>query len=286
MKRSVASCVMFRSNVDSKTHNGTFTVPTTEARWHPGSKIACNCRWSPSTLQLLLATSLLCVSWCRQGRRQPTTRCWSPLHTTSIAQRSGTTTSNTWIGNGKRWSRECSITVLLRICTILSYKTHEKSFVLLSFTSDTLLGMYIIVKDQVCKKKIMQHKQQTIQKGARTIQRRVMDWTQSINRLYAWNTLALYCQNRIRHSALPARTPQECRAHIFRVNGRTCPRNHPVLDVTPARGKRLGDLLVDDELRWDVLGQLITQDFMLVTGEINFSTCFSNTTPAQICQNS
>jgi hypothetical protein len=147
--------------------------------------------------------------------------------------------------------------------------------------------MYIIVKDQVYnKKKIMQPKQQTMQKRASTTLRRVMDWTQAINRLYAWNTLALHGQNRIRHSALPARTPQECRAHILPVIGRTCPRNHPVLVATPARGKRLGDLLVDDELRWDVLGQLITQDFMLVIGEINFSTCFSNMTPAQICQNS
>jgi len=86
--------------------------------------------------------------------------------------------------------------------------------------------------------------------------------------------LAFHGQDRVEYAALPARTPQECRAQKLLVIGRTGPRNNPFgLHHLFAGTVRESEAdLVRDELRGDAMERLVSQYSMRVIDRTNFPT--------------
>lgn len=100
MKRSVASCFMSRSRVDSKNPSCTGTVLRQKRddvllpREHTSG-------WSPLRIDLSLPLPCAMAAGVRMGYGCSTMRCTSYRHTTNVAREDGTTTGSTWIWGGE-----------------------------------------------------------------------------------------------------------------------------------------------------------------------------------------
>ena len=103
-KPPVASYFMCRSRVDSQKRHGTGPAPPTEARCRPESRESWRMRVAPTSPSTFPCLPLPCAESAGTGKggRWSTVRCWSPRHTTSIAEEGGTTTGRTWRGGGKK----------------------------------------------------------------------------------------------------------------------------------------------------------------------------------------
>ncbi len=103
-KPPVASYFMCRSRVDSQKRHGTGPAPPTEARCRPESRESWRMRVAPTSPSTFPCLPLPCAESAGTGKggRWSTVRCWSPRHTTSLAELRGPTAGSTWTRDGRR----------------------------------------------------------------------------------------------------------------------------------------------------------------------------------------
>src|SRR6266566_262846 len=101
-KRSAASCFMSRSSVDGKKRNGTVLFLRPRHDDVLAARELADTRGPHKPIDLSLPLPCAVSAGAGKGRRWSVMRCWSPRHTTSVADEGGATTASTWTEGGKR----------------------------------------------------------------------------------------------------------------------------------------------------------------------------------------